>query len=293
MKKLVKWAAALFALVLLVSAPAYAQEESGAQTKISNTYNILLIGVDRRDDSWSGNSDVMILVTVNYDKKAIYLTSFLRDLYADIPGIGVEKLNAACANGGAKLCVETIESNYNVQIDNYAMVDFNSMIAVVDAIGGIDMEITEDERNVANDYIRVMCESNGEPASEHTITQSGQIHMDGYQAVGFSRNRYSGQGSDFGRTERQRKVLNAIFDELKSNAVASAVPLMESVLSYVDHDISYLKMVKLLAQAPEVLEYDVVQQHIPYDDMYYSQNEILIPTDMQETIAKLQETIYG
>src|SRR5699024_3112848 len=90
--------------------------------KDEGIYDLLLIGVDRRDDSWYGNSDVMILLTVNHDRQTVYMTSFLRDLAADIPGIGVRKLNAACANGGAKLLVETLEENYQVSVDNYAMV---------------------------------------------------------------------------------------------------------------------------------------------------------------------------
>ena len=96
-----------------------------------DTYNLLLLGVDRRDESWNGNSDVVLLVTVNKEKKTVYLTSFLRDLYADIPGVGVRKLNAACANGGPELTIQTLEENYHVEIDNYAMVDFNAMIDVV------------------------------------------------------------------------------------------------------------------------------------------------------------------
>lgn len=80
-----------------------------------DTYNILLLGVDRRDESWEGNSDVILLVTVNKEKKTVYLTSFLRDLYADIPGVGVRKLNAACANGGPELTVQTLEDNYQIE----------------------------------------------------------------------------------------------------------------------------------------------------------------------------------
>ena len=78
----------------------------------SNVYNILLIGVDRRDKTWYGNSDSMILLSVNKDTKQIHMTSFMRDLYANIPDVGVKKLNAACAYGGGPLVVRTIEDNY-------------------------------------------------------------------------------------------------------------------------------------------------------------------------------------
>lgn len=258
---------------------------------IADTYNILLIGVDRRDGSWSGNSDVMMLVTVNKDRKTIYMTSFLRDLYANIPGIGVRKLNASCANGGAALCVETIKKNYGVQIDNYAMVDFNAMIDIVDALGGIELEFTEDEVKVANSCIREMCNLNGESFEKHQITSSGKINADGYQAVGYARDRYSGNTYDFGRTERQRKVLISIFDKAKTGGLGSLNAAAQSVLPYVTHDIPEITVLKLLMQVPGWLDYDIVQQHIPYDNMYHSLNEILVP-DMETTIRKIRETIY-
>lgn len=147
------------------------------QTK--NTYNILLLGVDRRDQSWNGNSDVVMLVTVNMEKQKIYMTSFLRDLYVNISGIGVRKLNAASANGGPELAVQTLEENYQVQIDNYAMVDFNAMIDVIDALGGIDLEIDEAERVTANDYITCMCQDNEEDPKPHYIKEAGFVHLSG------------------------------------------------------------------------------------------------------------------
>lgn len=263
-----------------------------SEEDLTGTYNILLIGVDRRDTSWSGNSDVMMLVTVNKDKKTIYLTSFLRDLYANIPGIGVRKLNASCANGGAELCVETIKKNYGVQIDNYAMVDFNAMIDIVDELGGIELEITDDEVRVANGYIKSMCEANGDSYDAHQFTSSGLVHMDGYQAVGYARNRYSGNTYDFGRTERQRKVIMAIIEKAKDGGLGSLNSAAQSVLPYVTHNVDEATVLKLLIQAPGWLDYEVEQQHIPYDGMYYSKNEILIP-EMDATISKLRETLYS
>lgn len=119
----------------------------------SNVYNILLIGVDRRDKTWYGNSDSMILLSVNKDTKQIHMTSFMRDLYANIPDVGVKKLNAACAYGGGPLVVRTIEDNYKLPIDNYASVDFDSMIDIIDAVGGIELSPSDDEVRVANNYI--------------------------------------------------------------------------------------------------------------------------------------------
>lgn len=261
-------------------------------SRVEGVYDLLLIGVDRRDDSWYGNSDVMILLTVNHDQETVYLTSFLRDLAADIPGVGVRKLNAACAYGGAKLLVQTLEENYALSIDNYAMVDFNGMIQVVDALGGIDLELTEDEVSVANDYVRTMCEANGEPFEDHEITQSGLIHLDGYQAVGHSRNRYSGNTNDFGRTDRQRDVLEAMFEKAREEGAGSLGTVLEAVLPSITHNISDGDMLTLLAQIPAILEYDMVEQHIPYDGLYHSENEMLVP-DMEETLERLHESLFA
>lgn len=268
------------------------KKDEGLSERQSGVYDLLLIGVDRRDDSWYGNSDVMILLTVNHNRKTVYLTSFLRDLAADIPGVGVRKLNAACAHGGAKLVVQTIEENFGVDIDNYAMVDFNAMIQVVDALGGVDLELTEDEVKVANGYIETMCSANKEPFENHRLTGSGMMHLDGYQAVGYSRNRYSGSTSDFGRTDRQRKVLMAIFDQTRDSGVDVLNKLVQAVLPYVTHNISETKLLSLVTQIPAILGYTMEQQYIPYDNMYHSQNEMLVP-DMEETIRKLHETIYS
>lgn len=264
---------------------------AGEIDKANETYNILLIGVDRRDKSWNGNSDVMMLVTINNDRKTIYMTSFLRDLYANIPEVGVRKLNASCAYGGAELCVETIRSNYGVDIDNYAMVDFDAMIDIIDALDGVDVELTAEEVEVANGYVKTMCEEKNENYENHILSGSGMLHLDGYQALAFSRNRYTGNKNDFGRTERQRKVLMAIFEKAKNGNLGSLSSAAQNVLPYVTHDIPETTVLKLISQLPTWMTYKTEQQYIPYDNMYHIENEILIP-DMEATISKLLKTIY-
>ncbi|MDO5539157.1 MAG: LCP family protein [Eubacteriales bacterium] len=274
----------------MIPVSAYEETEM-TEESAEKPFNILLIGVDRRDDSWNGNADVMMLVTVNFDKQTIFLTSFLRDLYADIPGVGVRKLNAACANGGAELCVETIEANYKVDIDNYAMVDFSSMREIVDALGGVDMEISEEERLVSNDYIKVMCEADGVPAEEHLIEAAGLVHMDGYQAVGYARNRYTGGTNDFGRTGRQREIMMGLFEKEESAGMDEMIQSFLEILPFMESDINPLSILALLPKFADIQEFDVEELHIPYDNEYYVQDEILIPTDMDNTISKLKETI--
>lgn len=295
LKKLILAIVTVVVMMGLYTGAVLAEDESESEIQLqetNDTYNILLIGVDRRDESWVGNSDVMLLVTVNPQKEKIYLTSFMRDLYADIPGIGVQKLNAACANGGAELCVQTIEENYQVQIDNYAMVDFNSMAEIVDSIGGVDIEISEAEMEYINNNIANQYSLAGKDDPVY-LDHAGEVWLNGYQAVVYSRNRSTGSTSDFGRTERQRKLMTAILKKAQSDYVETqSSSTLQTLLSFTSHDLTGADTLKLMMKVSDWLNYEIEEVRVPFDDMYYSENEILIPTDMAATREKLQDILY-
>lgn len=256
-----------------------------------DVYNILLVGVDRRDKSWNGNSDSMILMSINKKTKQIHMISFMRDLYANIPGKGVHKLNAAYAYGGGPLLIQTLEDNYRITIDNYASVDFDAMIDIVDLVGGVTIDISEAEVRVANDYITDMCNLEGIDPSPHLIQGSGELLLDGYQAVGYARIRYVGN-ADYQRTERQREVLTKIMEKAKSLSLGELNTMANGILPMVTHNIDEGTMLKLLTEAPALLGYEVVQSRVPYDGMFSSKGEMLVP-DFEATIQKLQTEIYG
>lgn len=256
-----------------------------------SVYNVLLVGVDRRDSSWSGNSDSMILLSINEEKKQILMMSFMRDLYADIPGIGVRKLNAAHANGGGPLLVQTIEENYKVNIDGYASVDFSAMIKIVDIIGGVDITVSDAEADVANDYITEMCKLNGVDASSHLLRSGGDLHLDGYQAVGYARIRYVGN-SDYQRTERQRAVLTQIIGKSKDMNLSQIQEAANAVLPNVTHNIKQSTVLSLITKAPALSNYKIQTSRVPYDSMFTTKKEILVP-DFAQTLPKIHEEIYG
>ncbi len=260
-----------------------------SEEQAAGIYNLLLIGVDRRNDDWYGNSDVMILATINYDQQKLFLTSFMRDLYADIPEYGVMKLNAAHAIGGGPLLVETLETNYGVNIDNYARVDFSTMSDVVDIIGGVDIDVDEAEAKLINSFACEMSIQQGKEYQSHVI--GGEIvHLNGLQAVAYSRIRYIGN-ADYERTSRQREVLTEMFSKVSTLSLAELNNVINEMLPLVTHNISQLTMVKLMAQVPELIEYEVVTDRVPYDGLFTSRNGLLVP-DMAATAARLQETIY-
>lgn len=259
--------------------------------KEKSIYNLLLIGVDRRDSSWNGNSDVMLLATVNDYTQKVYLTSFMRDLYANIPEVGVRKLNAACAYGGPQLCVETIKSNYGVEINDWAMVDFYEMADIIDEIGGVDLELSPAEVDYVNTYVDEI--DNQSMSGWLSYTESGIVHLNGDQAVTHARNRSVGYDSDFGRTQRQRDVLNAMIKQLVSQDIKTITSTIWKLLPNVTHSLSNMEILSLMTRLPAWIEYDVEQLRLPFDGEWYSENEILIPNDIGVTVDTLLSTIYA
>ncbi len=256
-----------------------------------DVYNLLLIGVDlRAGENWNGNSDSMILISINSRTKTICMTSFMRDLYANIPGLGAYKLNRAHAVGGGPLLVQTIEENYRIDINNYARVNFYSLINIIDLLGGIDMDVSAEEATVANRYIREMCAGEGLDPNGYYLSGSGNMHLNGMQAVAYSRIRYVGN-ADFGRTERQRNVLAKIFTTLQTKSVTEVNAFLNAALPNVTHNITQDELTKLIMNAPAYLGYELKSLRVPLDGHYSFVGEMLMP-DFEYTINVLRSTIY-
>ncbi|HIV24035.1 MAG TPA: LCP family protein [Candidatus Merdiplasma excrementigallinarum] len=260
-----------------------------------DVYNLLLVGVDRRDKTWNGNSDSMMLVSINHTAKRVSVVSLMRDTYVDIPGYGYNKLNAAYALGGGPLLTETITDTYKVDVSRYAAVDFENMIQIIDALGGIDLEMTDAEVEVANGYMLDMCNTLGLNGYDYVLPGGGVYHCNGVQAVAYARNRYVGN-SDYARTERQRYVISQIIEEVKRMDVAQLTQFVKDVLPLVTHNVEETEIWDLVTKAPEILQYKFVQDRIPYDNMYdviYVDSQDMLVPQWETTIEKLHNTIYG
>lgn len=262
----------------------------------NDIYNILLVGVDRRDKTWNGNSDSMILVSINKKDNRVTMVSLMRDTYVDIPDVGYDKLNAAYAWGAGPLLCETITNTYKVQVDRYAAVDFFDLIEIIDIIGGVDMEITASEAEVMNGYILDMCNLMNVDGYAHQVpVGGGYIHCDGVQAVAYARNRYVGN-SDYQRTERQRYLIQQLMGEVKGMSVAQMTDKMQSILGHVTMNIPESEIWSMIPELPEMLEYKFETDRIPYDNMYdvidVKGQGMLVP-DWEPTIDKLHDFIYG
>ena len=214
---LVFLAAGLYVLVGKVYAEMnYEEIESVASSpmKEEGVTNILLIGNDSRENGEDGRSDAMILLSISNKTKKIYMTSLLRDMYVEIPGHKDNRLNAAYSYGGAELLMETIEQNFDIHISRYVLVNFEAFANLVDAVGGVDLELTGKEVEYVNGYLVEYNILLGRPEGTDYFDDlsGGMVHLNGPQALAYCRNRYI--GTDFGRTERQRKVLTEVIHKL-------------------------------------------------------------------------------
>jgi LCP family protein required for cell wall assembly len=259
-----------------------------------DVYNILLIGSDTRTAGSVGRSDAMILVSINQKTKKIYLTSFLRDCYVHIPGYGNTRLNHAFAYGGPALLEETLEENFKVHVDRYVAVDFFSFMDVIDVLGGIWMDVSEDEQEITNDYIWSMNNLMGEEWSNDYLWNSGYQKLNGKQALCYARNRYT--GNDYERTQRQRNIINEVINQALDSSPATLVDLAQVILPQITTDMEKSEILTYAANAAAYMNYEVVSQQIPASGTYSSatiSGMSVITLDLEDNIEYLQGTIYA
>jgi LCP family protein required for cell wall assembly len=258
-------------------------------------FNVLLIGGDSREAGGTGRSDAMILVSINKKTETITVTSLLRDIYLQIPGKYNNRINVAYAVGGADLLMETIEQNFKIKIDRYASIDFYAFIDVVDAIGGVTLEVTEKEIPVINDYINEMNRLTGQEGEKDNLTTAGTLLLNGKQALGYSRNRYVGN-SDFERTARQRRVLEQIFNQVKASNLIELQNLLGIILPQVTTNLSEGEIFTLILSLPAYINYDIDQWSVPMSNSYSSlriRGMSVLGIDFEENISELHKRIYG
>ena len=243
--------------------------------------NILLIGQDRRPGEGRQRSDSMILCTINVEKKTLVMTSFLRDLYIDIPdwngrSYQDNRLNVCYALGGMGMLNAALEKNFGIQVDHNMEVDFSGFKNIISLFGGVSINLTKAEANYLGQGLK-----------------EGVNFLTPEQALNYSRIRYL--DSDFGRTNRQRKVIMSLFNSVKnlsvtelSNLVTTMLPMISTNMK--DEDITNY-MMKIL---PILSELQITTQHIPVDGSYrsvYIRGMAVLVPDLPANIAVLQETL--
>jgi LCP family protein required for cell wall assembly len=234
--------------------------------------NILLLGTDDYQVNDVGRPDSMLLVSVDTRHNKLKITSIMRDLYVAIPGYSSNKLNAAYSDAGggpagAKSVVRTIEANFGVDIDRYAIIDNSAFNKIIDRIGGVTVTLTDKKDIYGNTEADLINQYSGDSHKVHT----GVNKLSGAQAHYYSRIRAI--GDDFERTERQRTVFTNLVAELKGASFPTIWGIVVDIMSQhlVTTNMSKDEITAMASHAVTYLKYPVVQNRIPADNEYKSQ----------------------
>ncbi len=260
-------------------------------------YNILLIGSDTRSSNDRGRSDAMIIISINDETKTITATSIMRDIYLQIPGKKDNRINASYAYGGADLLMDTIKQNFKIEIDRYVLVDFGAFKDVVDEVGGITLDLTEEEIPFICGDMKLIDSSTGEinVVYDRSEIQSGTYFLDGEQTLSYARIRYIGN-SDFDRTERQRKILKQIYMNVKDLGILDLNQMFKVISTKITTDLSEGEILSLILGVPKFSDYDLQECRIPIDGSYKSlriRGMSVLGIDFEENIDELDRVING
>ena len=264
----------------------------------SHVRNILLIGADK-EKGGASRSDSIMIASVNKQTGKITVVSILRDTHVDVPGHRESKINAAYAWGGANLLIQTIEQNFGIKIDDYATVDFEMFTALIDGLGGIDVEVTEDEADYINNRHKY-----GSEEKPETVPSGDNVHLTGYQALWYARIRKL--DSDFNRTERQRKVIGAIVEKTKDSlnpvgifglvsTAKDVAPYIETTLSTTDFWSLVLSLSSCMTKSGADMDKMFVSAQLPFEDTWWFSSQwdgSSISVDFEENRQLLYELLY-
>ena len=273
------------------------EKKIDSSKKNKGVSNILLIGIDSKNFDNVGRSDAMMILTIDDKNKSIKLTSLVRDTLVNIPGHGYEKLTHAYAYGGAKLLLDTIEQNFKISIKDYAAVNFNSFIDLVDVLGGVEVNVKEKEIDHLNDVIvNSFNTSNKEAEEPQFIRSDGKQLLNGYQALAYARIRKV--DSIYERDTRQREVLKSIADKLVELPITNYPKVIKKILPYVDVNISMSKLINLAITSKEIYNYELKQMEFPLEDYRESgrlakDNSFVVKWNKTENLKKLDDFIYN
>jgi LCP family protein required for cell wall assembly len=253
--------------------------------------NIAIFGVDSRSNSLDEgtHSDTIIIASLNKETKDVKLVSIYRDTYSNIPDIGYKKINASFFNGGYSLALSTINKNFDLDIKEYVTVNFKAVVDAVDLVGGITLDITDDELHLVNGYVNSLNEING--TSVPHLKSAGTQLVNGTQATAYSRIRYTA-GADFKRTERQRTVIQKVFEKVKDSDLATVNKMIDTIFPQVATNLNKLEILSL---AKDVFSYDIVDQTgFPFekDAHTYDGVSYVFPINLSDNVTKLHEFLF-
>ena len=248
---------------------------TGVEENLSGYRNIALFGIDTRDDTYEGSrSDCIMIASINHDTKEIKIVSVYRDTYLNIPGRGLDKVNHAYSYGGPALSMSTLNTNLDLDITEFATVNFTATKDIINAIGGVEIEVTD-----------------AEAKSIPRITKGGKYLLDGEQALAYGRIRKI--DSDYKRTERMRTVVMAVFEKAKTMSIMELNKLANQLLPEIYTNIS---ATEILALIPKIYSYSIVEsQGWPYETRGITLGGVWYgpPINLAKNVAELHKTLFG
>lgn len=254
--------------------------------------NIALFGIDETEGT-VGRSDCIMILTIDNKHNKLKLSSVIRDSYVTIPTKEKkDKINHAYAFGGPQLALQTLNENFNLNLDQFVTVNFSSLPKIIDNIGGITLDITNDELKYINHYINNLNDINNTNSSN--INTSGSQNVDGTQALAYCRIRYT-DGGDFERSQRHRTVLNELIKKFEIIPTTQYPSFLDELLPLVHTNLETSEILSLAVNLNSLKNQTLLQDRFPRDEdgdgelideiYYYVFNEEL-------TTKKIHNFIY-
>lgn len=265
-----------------------------AKDSLKGYRNIALLGIDSRaDDYGTGNrSDCIIIASINEKTKEVKLLSVYRDTYVYVTENGnkkLDKITHAYSYGGAQNTLKSLNEALDLNITEYVTVNFDAVIAAVNALNGVEIDITSEELKYINDYIDATSQSSGVKSSH--LSKAGRQTVDGVQAVAYSRIRYTA-GGDYKRTERMRTVVTAMAKKAKTLSIGQLNKLADEILPRVSKNIENNDIIALI---PSALSFDIIESlGWPYNvkgittTAWYG-----VPVTLESNVIRLHKELFG
>lgn len=247
-----------------------------AAESLSNFRNIAIFGIDSREDTYSkGNrSDCIIIASMNNETKEVKLVSVYRDTYVQIEGHGLDKITHAYSYGEAPLAIKTLNTNFDLNITEFVTVNFDAVKEIVDDIGGISMNITEEE-----------------VSHIPGLTSAGTYNLTGEQALAYARIRHA-EGGDYKRTERMRDVLTAVLNKVKTFNISQLNQFVDEILPKVYTNITAADVFSMIPSLTSIKITDSIGW--PYEtkgitlDRWYG-----VPITLESNVTRLHQEVFG
>ena len=233
----------------------------------------------------------IIIASINNDTKEVKLVSVYRDSYLDVGSGSFQKCNAAYALGGPEQAISMLNVNLDLDIQNYVTVDFNAIVECVDLLGGVEIEITDDEAVLMTGYIKEINKLTKNKAEY--LTKGGTYNLNGVQACAYARIRYGG-GDDYRRTERQRTVLTAMVKKAQKSDLVTVNKLINQVCGDIQTSFSNTE---LIALASQVFSYSIGESTgFPFTKatkvMSKKIGDVVVPCDLCTNVVQLHEFMF-